>query len=101
MSSTPIKIPPSYWLLLLAYLFFSWFMLQIVLQYIPAGTDTAFLGIKQDYVDMPFYLPAFYMHVFTAVLALPAGFTQFSPWLLKYHPHIHRLNGKIYVLSII
>jgi uncharacterized membrane protein len=76
-------------------------MLQIVLQYIPAGTDTAFLGIKQEYTNIPFYLTAFYIHVFTAILALPAGFTQFSKTLLKKFPAIHRLNGRIYVAVII
>jgi hypothetical protein len=84
-----------------AYLFFCFLMLRIVLQYIPAGTDTAFLGIKQEYVELPYYLPAFYIHVFTALFALPAGFTQFSRYLLKNYPAIHRLNGKVYVLSIL
>jgi uncharacterized membrane protein len=76
-------------------------MLRIVFQYIPAGTDTAFLGIKQEYVELPYYLPAFYIHVFTAIFALPAGFTQFSRYLLKNYPSIHRLNGKVYVFSIL
>lgn len=84
-----------------AYLFFCFLMLRIVLQYIPAGTDTAFLGIKQEYVELPYYLPAFYIHVFTAIFALPAGFTQFSRYLLKNYPAIHRLNGKVYVFSIL
>jgi uncharacterized membrane protein len=75
--------------------------MQIILQYIPAGTDTAFLGIKQDYINIPFYLTAFYVHVFTALLALPAGFTQFSKTLLKNYPAVHRLNGKIYVTAIL
>lgn len=84
-----------------AYLFFFFLMLRIVFQYIPAGTDTAFLGIKQEYVELPYYLPAFYIHVFTAIFALPAGFTQFSRYLLKNYPSIHRLNGKVYVFSIL
>ena len=76
-------------------------MLQIVLQYIPMGSDTAFLGIKQDYVSLPWYLPAFYVHVFTAILALPAGFTQFSNYIRTHYPKFHRLNGKIYVFIIL
>ncbi len=87
--------------LFLAYLFFSFLMLQIVLQYIPAGTDTAFLGIKQEYVQLPWYLPAFYVHVFAAIFALPAGFTQFSRYFLKTFPVVHRINGKVYALSIL
>ena len=88
-------------LLLLGYGFFCWLMLQIVLQYIPMGTDTAFLGIKQQYIDLPFYLPAFYIHVFTAIFALPAGMTQFSKTILRRYPGIHRLNGRIYVIAIL
>ncbi|MBC8045212.1 MAG: DUF2306 domain-containing protein [Fimbriimonadaceae bacterium] len=88
-------------ILLLAYIFFCYLMLLIVLQYIPMGTDTAFLNIKQDYIHMPFYLPAFYIHVFTAVLALPAGFTQFSKYLQKNYKPFHRINGRIYVFSVL
>jgi uncharacterized membrane protein len=87
--------------ILLAYSFFCFLMLQIVLQYIPAGRDTAFLGIKQDYIDIPFYLVAFYIHVFTAIMALPAGMTQFSTFILKNFPHVHKINGRIYVISIV
>src|SRR5215204_4748535 len=50
-----IKISAGAFLLFL-YLFFCWLMLKIILQYIPAGTDTAFLGIKQDYTRSCFYL---------------------------------------------
>ena len=76
-------------------------MIGIVLQYIPAGTDTAFLGIKQDYINISWYLPAFYIHVFTAILALPAGFTQFSKFIQKNYKPFHRINGRIYVFSIL
>lgn len=76
-------------------------MLEIVLQYIPVGTDVAFLGIKQDYIELPWYLPAFYVHVFTAILALPAGFTQFSRYIRNHYPAFHRWNGKIYVFIIL
>ncbi len=76
-------------------------MIGIVLQYIPMGTDTAFLGIKQEYIDLPWYLPAFYVHVFTAILALPAGFTQFSNYIRLQYPVFHRANGKIYVFIIL
>ena len=95
------RISSGRFVLAFAYLFFCYLMLQIVLQYIPAGTDTAFLGIKQDYIEIPFYLTAFYIHVFTALLALPAGFTQFSKYILKHQPHIHKINGRIYVISIL
>lgn len=101
MAVIPQRISISSLFLVLAYIFFCFLMLQIVLQYIPAGTDTAFLGIKQDFINIPLYLPAFYIHVFTAILALPAGLTQFSKFIRKQFPHIHKLNGRIYVFSIV
>ncbi|RYY92697.1 MAG: DUF2306 domain-containing protein [Chitinophagaceae bacterium] len=76
-------------------------MTAIVLQYLPPGRDTAFLGIKQDYISIPGYLFFFYLHVFTAILALPAGFTQFSKSLRRRHPRLHRRLGKFYVGSIL
>jgi uncharacterized membrane protein len=88
-------------LLVGCYVFFCYLMLRIVAQYLPAGTDTAFLAIKQDYVSLPFYLPMFYIHVFTAVLALPAGATQFSRYILRQSPLLHRVNGRLYVLGIV
>ncbi|MFN0276339.1 MAG: DUF2306 domain-containing protein [Chitinophagales bacterium] len=87
--------------LLFTYLFFCILMLLIVLQYIPPGTDTAFLGIKQEYIQMPIYLPAFYVHVFTAIFALPAGLTQFSKYIQKKHKAFHRFNGKVYVAAVV
>lgn len=87
--------------LLLVYASFCFLMLQIVLQYIPFKTDGAFLNIKQDYIHIPIYLPAFYIHVFTALLALPAGFTQFSSRILKRYKFFHQMSGKIYVFSIL
>jgi uncharacterized membrane protein len=87
--------------LLAAYLIFFWLMVRIVMQYLPAGTDTAFLGIKQEYVSLPLYLGAFYIHVFTAILALPAGLTQFSNFILRNYPLVHRINGRLYVISIV
>ncbi len=88
-------------ILLLLYGFLSLLMLGIVLQYLPAGTDTAFLGIKQDYINIPFYLIAFYIHVFTAILALPAGATQFAPAIRRQYPQVHRINGRLYVGAIL
>jgi uncharacterized membrane protein len=102
MAVPATKLTATFRLLLTAaYLLFCYFMVEIVAQYIPAGTDTAFLGIKQEYIGIPFYLPAFYIHVFTAMLALPAGFTQFSRYVLKRWPSIHRFNGRLYVISIL
>ena len=86
------------WSLLLAYAFFCYLMLQITLQYIPLDTDVAFLRIKQDYVGMPHYRWAFFIHAYTAMLVLPAGFTQFSGYIRKKLARLHRVGGWIYIV---
>ena len=87
--------------LLLLYVYFSWLLIQISLQYIPYNTDVAFLRIKQDVIDLPFYKLAFFMHVYSAVLVLPAGLTQFSVFIRKKYPVLHRYNGWLYSIVVI
>lgn len=85
---------------LLAY--FSVLMFMIVFKYWPISTQNNFLSIKQTEVKtIPNYLTLFYIHVFSAGLAIPAGFTQFSSFLLTKYRKLHRVMGYIYVLSIL
>ena len=91
------KIPVLYILLC----FFSFLMLRITLQYIPINLDVAFLRIKQDYINIIPWRIAFFIHVFTSMFALLAGFTQFSNSILKNYTRIHRTIGKMYVLVIL
>lgn len=83
------------------YAFFFVLMLGIVGQYIPFGTDIAFLRIKQEYVDIPHYIPAFAIHTFSSIICLLAGFTQFSPTIRSKWPGLHRGMGKLYVFSVL
>ncbi len=85
---------------LAALAFFSWLMLQITLQYWPIRSDAAFLQIKQQYIGIRHWELAFWIHVFTSMLPLLAGFTQFAPWILARRPAIHRLMGRVYVFSV-
>lgn len=61
-------------------------------------TDLAFLAIKQDYVHLWHYRLAFFIHVFSAILVLLAGYTQFSASIRRRFPTIHRRAGWFYVL---
>lgn len=83
--------------LLILLSFFFVLMAQITLQYIPVRTDAAFLQIKQDYIHITPWLIAFYIHVFTSMFVLAAGFTQFSPAILSRYKTIHRTMGKCYI----
>ena len=75
-------------LLLLIYTYFCYLMLIITLQYIPFDMDVAFLKIKQDEMERSYYPFAFFIHAYTAILVLLAGFTQFSSSLRKQQPEI-------------
>jgi uncharacterized membrane protein len=77
-------------------------MINITWQYIPFHTDAAFLQIKQTEVDkIPFYIPFFYAHVYSAIFVLLAGFFQLNTTLLKKFPLAHRNIGKFYVFTVL
>ena len=81
--------------------FFSFLMLRIVFLYIPVQNDVAFLQLKQAYIHITEWRIAFFVHVFTSLFALLAGFTQFSKWLLKNKPRLHRIMGYSYVINVL
>ncbi len=89
-------------LLTLCFIYFFILMIQITCQYIPFKNEAAFLQIKQTEVsEIKYYIVFFYIHVYSAIFVLLAGFTQFNTVLLKRIPKIHRNIGKIYVFTIL
>lgn len=84
-------------LLIALYSYLLWLMLDITLQYIPINTEAAFLAIKQEYVGMLHYRIAFFVHVFSSIFVLAAGYTQFSKRILAKHRQWHRRMGWLYV----
>jgi hypothetical protein len=87
--------------LLSALAFFSFLMLRIIWAYIPLEPDTGFLQLKQQYLPITEWRIAFYVHVFSSLLVLFAGFSQFSKKLLKKKPKLHRSLGYVYVINIL
>lgn len=81
--------------------YFSFLMLRIIWAYIPMEPDIAFLQLKQSYLHITEWRIAFYVHVFSSLFALLAGFTQFSKKLLKERPRLHRVMGYTYVINIL
>jgi hypothetical protein len=81
--------------------FFSYLMLEIILRYVTFDTDASFLQIKHDYIGNKLWLSAFYVHVFSSLFALLAGFTQFSKSVRQHYPQLHRSAGRIYVINIL
>ncbi len=60
-----------------------------------------FLQLKQAYIDIKLWRIAFFTHVFTSMLVLLAGFTQFSKVLQRNYPRLHRSIGYIYVIDVL
>ncbi len=86
-------------------LFFSFFfllMLQITLRYIPFSAEASFLQIKQTEVDtLRPYVSIFYIHVYSAICCLIAGFTQFNSFILSKYKKLHKYMGYVYVLTVV
>jgi uncharacterized membrane protein len=57
--------------------------------------------VKQDYLHITIWRIAFYIHVFSSIFTLLAGFSQFSSEILKRHKRVHRLIGKIYIWDVL
>jgi hypothetical protein len=100
MNSLPLRISLRRALLYATLAWFSWLMLRITLAYWPIQDDVAFLQIKQDVIDIWHWKVAFFVHVFTSMFALAAGFTQFAPAVLRRWPRVHRWVGRLYVFDV-
>jgi uncharacterized membrane protein len=101
------KIPNSFYTMLyvpfaLFILFFTSVMIGKILPYLSFQHAINFLGTKSDEVlgKSHFYY-AFYLHILSSGFALLTGIFQFSTFLFKKKPSLHRLLGKIYVISIL
>ncbi len=76
-------------------------MLRIIARYLAFDDSTGFLSVKQDYINNTFWKTAFYIHVFSSIFTLIAGFTQFSGFILRKYRNVHRLMGKLYAYDIL
>lgn len=69
----------------------------ITAQYVPPRLDAAFLNIKQDALAHPYYIYAFYAHVWASLPVLVLGAPQFSERFRARFAGWHRHLGKAYV----
>jgi uncharacterized membrane protein len=79
----------------------TYLMLRLVVQYTRLDDHVGFLQEKQGYLHLKVWKAAFYTHVFSSILTLLAGFTQFSSELLRKHRRLHKLFGSIYAWDIL
>lgn len=82
-------------------LFFTYLMWEIIAPYTSGSLDIDFLLTKQRIIHLWHYRFAFYCHIFSSLVVLAAGITQFSRNFLINLPQIHRFIGKVYVLFIL
>lgn len=87
------------WIMLIA--LFCWLMIGLSLPYLSFETDVDFLLTKQKIIHIKHWRYAFYTHVLLSIFSLAAGLTQFSGYVLKKHPRIHRTMGYVYVIDVI
>ena len=76
-------------------------MLQAIAEHFTLQPDVGFLKAKQEVVHNEVWRTVFYVHVFSAVLTLMAGFTQFSSYILQEHKKLHRFMGRFYVFNVL
>ncbi|RFS23325.1 DUF2306 domain-containing protein [Chitinophaga silvatica] len=81
--------------------FGAWLMLRLTIPYAAFDRYTDFLNTKQRVYHLLHWRASFYVHIFVSIFVLLAGMLQFSRWLLKKHPQIHRASGKLYAVIII
>ncbi len=76
-------------------------MISMVIDYASFRTDIHFLQYKQSYLPDFTWRIAFYGHVFSSVVSLAAGLTQFSSYLRTKYIKLHRIIGKLYVFNVL
>lgn len=76
-------------------------MAKTIIQYAGFDTNVGFLKVKQEYLNITIWKVAFYIHVFSSIFTLAAGFTQFSSYLQKHYKKVHRFIGRVYVYNIL
>lgn len=81
----------------MVFIYLSWLMLKICMQYFPWSDSNHFLVLKQDVVHTQPWRLAFQIHVITSSLVLLAGFTQFSKDIRRKLPRLHRYAGWLYI----
>lgn len=87
--------------LILGLLYSAFLMLRLTLPYTAFRPGIEFLSSKVRVYGILHWRWSFYTHIFTALAALLAGATQFSPWLLRRRPKVHRIMGYVYTVDVL
>lgn len=89
------------WLWLAGLVWSFYLMAELSLPYTALRRNVDFLLSKQRVYHLVWWRVSFYVHVFTSILVLPAGLTQFSRFFLYRRPLWHRRAGWLYVAVVL
>lgn len=84
-----------------AILYASWLMLRLTWPYTALRPGIDFLKTKAFIYHILHWRLSFYIHVFTGILALLTGLTQFSGYIIRQLPKLHRISGYLYVVNVL
>ncbi len=77
----------------------TYFMFRLSVPYVSFEKNVDFLATKQNVYHIDYWRVAFYAHVFTSIMVLPAGFTQFNKTF--FAQGWHRWLGMIYIITVL
>ncbi|HZH35980.1 MAG TPA: DUF2306 domain-containing protein [Flavisolibacter sp.] len=77
----------------------TYLMFRLSVPYVSFQKNIDFLATKQNVYHIDYWRYAFYAHVFTSILVLPAGFTQFTK--VFFRRGLHRKLGMVYILTVL
>ena len=78
-----------------------WLMIRLSLPYTAMHSNIDFLLTKQNVYHINYWRYSFYAHVFTSVLVLPAGLTQFNKFWLQKLSQWHKMLGFVYIITVL
>lgn len=85
----------------LAILYGSYLLVLLSLPYIHFEPNVEFLGTKQLIYYIDLWRISFYVHVFASPIVILTGLFQFSRWIVRKSPKIHRGLGYAYVATVL
>lgn len=87
--------------LLLGLIYASYLLSGLSLPYLALKPNVEFLLTKQLIYHISHWRWSFYIHVFTSILIVISGLTQFSRYILIKTPKLHRVMGSIYLIDVL
>jgi len=77
-------------------LFATWLLIRLSIPYLAMNRYTDFLMTKQRVYHIRPWRISFYVHVFISFVVMLTGLLQFSWYVIKKYPGLHRRSGTIY-----